>query len=213
MDLMTAANASDIARKNPENVPTIQEKIELLWSHDPSGEPEAQCTLDVDNEPQEGMHGDSILAYLADARSLVEDSTSFRLLLEKAKTALKLTSSSGIMMENVRLETYNALKVPTSKPSFSPVNIECYISWDPAQFLQDQFEIPTDASLCNVITITGSNEEFQAVTCLDYVRQVWPITGEELLLALQDYVHNRLLGTSRSIPPTSGEILFEPFYC
>jgi hypothetical protein len=44
MDLLTAANASDAIRMN-QDLPTINEKIELLWTSDPSGEPEAQAAL------------------------------------------------------------------------------------------------------------------------------------------------------------------------
>lgn len=211
MDLLTATNASDAIRTN-QDLPTVNEKIRLLWTSDPSGEPEAQDALDIDDELGAEMHENSIIPHLADARSLIEDSKAFRLLLEKAKAALNLTSLSGTVMEKVRSETYNALVV-TGKQHSSRAKIEYYIAWDPAQFLLDQFEIPTEANLCNVITITGSGEEVQAATCLDYVRQVWPIAGEDLLLAVRDYVHNKLLSPSRSIPPLSGKILSELFYC
>ncbi len=185
MDFVTAAYASDVSRTNLEDLPTVNQKIELLWTSNPSGEPEAQDTLDVDNELREETHDDSIIPHLADASSLLEDNYAFRLLLAKAKAALKLTSSAGTVMEKVRSETYSALGVTNTRHS-TQAKIACYIAWDPLKFLLDQFEIPTEANLRNMITITGSEDEVQAATCLDYGRQVWPIAGEDLLLAVRD---------------------------
>ena len=106
------------------------------------------------------------------------------------------------------METFKALGMIPEKEPRSRSNIACCsfdITWDPAQFLVDQFEVPTEASLCNVITVTGSREGLQAATCLEYVQQTWPVTGEETLFGLQDYVRNKLLRPSSSIPPLSGE--------
>src|SRR5271156_5485238 len=119
MDLLTAANEEDPARMNQEDVPSTREKIELLWSSDPSGEPIAQAALDTEDDSSDEVQEDADIPYLADARSLIEDSKSFRLLLEKAKAALELTSSSRTVMEKVRLETFNALGTIPEKPPFS----------------------------------------------------------------------------------------------
>ncbi|KIV91960.1 hypothetical protein PV10_06446 [Exophiala mesophila] len=194
MDLAIA----ETTRSNQDDKPTIPEKIKLPSNYDPSGESESDCALDVDNNVDSYVE-----THPDEARRHVEESTSFRLMVEKAKAVFKLTSSSRTTMKDVRLQVDKALRAPTGRLSSSRINIECHISWDPAQFLIDQFDNPTEASLCDVMTITSSNEEFQAATCLEYVRQVWPITGEELLLSLQDYVHNQLLQMPRSIPPLS----------
>lgn len=62
------------------------------------------------------------------------------------------------------------------------------IQWDILGFMEDQFrdnDFPNTA-LGPVVTISGSAQHAQAMTCSDYVRQNWPTHGSEILNTLQD---------------------------
>lgn len=135
----------------------------------------------------------------------METSPSLHQLVEKLKARMKMTSLSGTLIEKVRGITSKVAQTNFGAQLSSRTTFTCSLNWDPVQFLLEQFEIPTQASLCNIITITRSWYGSQAATCLDYVRQIWPVTGEELLCAIQEYVHNMLLTPWRHIPPLCGE--------
>lgn len=110
-------------------------------------------------------------------------------------------------MDTVQARIYGALRSQATDTSTATVKIECRIAWNPAQFLRDQYEIPTEANLCDVITITGIDGYFQAAKCSDYVQQTWHDTGEELLRAIQEYVRCQLLSTSGSITPLASKFV------
>lgn len=66
------------------------------------------------------------------------------------------------------------------------------IQWDILGFMEDQYrdhDFP-NASLGQVITISGSAQYAQAATCSEYIRQNWPAHGSEILDALQDALDN-----------------------
>ncbi|KAK3951116.1 hypothetical protein QBC32DRAFT_170328 [Pseudoneurospora amorphoporcata] len=57
--------------------------------------------------------------------------------------------------------------------------------WDLAGFLTHEYG-DKDQTLGEVITITGTPDSAQAVTCSTYLHQVWPCVGPEILCAIQD---------------------------
>ncbi|KAK1777680.1 hypothetical protein QBC45DRAFT_183422 [Copromyces sp. CBS 386.78] len=57
--------------------------------------------------------------------------------------------------------------------------------WDLAGFLTHEYG-DKDQTLGEVITITGTPDNAQAVTCSTYLHQVWPCVGPEILCAIQD---------------------------
>lgn len=64
--------------------------------------------------------------------------------------------------------------------------IQLRLDWDPRQFLREQYgHLPAKASLVDVIVLSGSNGDACADTCGAYVRRVWPMSGQDLLMTLQ----------------------------
>lgn len=63
------------------------------------------------------------------------------------------------------------------------------LDWDLTSFFRDQnySDRPADA-LCKVVTLTGSDTHVQAQSCREYLEQVWPQTGPELVAILSDVV-------------------------
>jgi hypothetical protein len=52
-------------------------------------------------------------------------------------------------------------------------------------FLQAKYPNEHEAQLESLITVVGSGDNVQAITCAQYMDQVWPVAGMETLLALQ----------------------------
>jgi DNA-directed RNA polymerase subunit RPC12/RpoP len=60
------------------------------------------------------------------------------------------------------------------------------IDWDPRGFLDEQnYDTTISTALERAITITGTYENAQALTCMEYMAKVWPETGQDTILALQ----------------------------
>lgn len=95
------------------------------------------------------------------------------------------------------------------------VNLEKYIAnnpfmarfsfeWDLTGFLSREYG-NKNQTLGEVITITGTSNHTQAVTCSAYVSQVWPCVGPEILWAIQDAFRRRVDG--QGDPETCGKYL------
>lgn len=66
------------------------------------------------------------------------------------------------------------------------------IQWDPIAFLKDQEykEDPAEA-LPIVITLTGSADNAQALTCSQYLQQKWPSYGLQVLELIQSVLRSQ----------------------
>ncbi|KAL4892345.1 hypothetical protein BDV59DRAFT_193855 [Aspergillus ambiguus] len=63
------------------------------------------------------------------------------------------------------------------------------ISWDPLKFLMDEeYTGRLEEKIAKVITLTGSATSAQAMTCGQYIQQVWPSTGSSILWLLKKLV-------------------------
>jgi hypothetical protein len=60
------------------------------------------------------------------------------------------------------------------------------VSWHPRSFLRSQFAYNNQRKLGNIITLTGNNGIYQACTCSEYIRMMWPMTGDGLLQVLEE---------------------------
>ena len=63
------------------------------------------------------------------------------------------------------------------------------VAWDLPGFINHEYVQGVGLQLGSIITITGSSIDAQALTCAEYMRQVWPTTGAETLKALQESVY------------------------
>jgi hypothetical protein len=60
------------------------------------------------------------------------------------------------------------------------------ISWKPLKFLREQsYQKGRKQAIGEIITVTGSAIDAQAMTCAQYMNQTWPLSGVETLGALQ----------------------------
>jgi hypothetical protein len=57
-----------------------------------------------------------------------------------------------------------------------------HIGWDILRFFETQkYPRPWEEVLEHVITVTGSDWDAQALTCVQYIQQIWPDTGDALI--------------------------------
>lgn len=67
------------------------------------------------------------------------------------------------------------------------------LDWDLVSFLEDQEYSKDNAeALPLVITLTGSREAAQALTCSQYLHQTWPSSAGKMLQLLQDLLRTTL---------------------
>lgn len=63
------------------------------------------------------------------------------------------------------------------------------VGWNPMDFLQDQeYEESPEQALERAITITGTGRNAQALTTAQYLRQTWPMVGEDVLEVVKHVV-------------------------
>lgn len=67
------------------------------------------------------------------------------------------------------------------------------LDWDLPHFMKTQFDEDGQAAIGSVINLSGLALCAQATTCSEYIRDVWPLHGIQVLkvfeLALQDTGH------------------------
>lgn len=66
----------------------------------------------------------------------------------------------------------------------SPIfSVAVRVNWDLQNFLAEEFDPEDDIS--SVLTITGGTSRAQALPCGEYMRQTWPQSGSNTLLAIK----------------------------
>ncbi|KAK6828387.1 hypothetical protein PG987_011728 [Apiospora arundinis] len=113
----------------------------------------------------------------------------YKWLLAQLRRETLLSRPTPDPMEAIRETVLKWLPSETriSRDTSSPTATAQYIAhWDILHFLQEQdYGIPHHDALAGVITLTGSCVDAQASTCLDYMSQTWPMTGQPTVQLLQ----------------------------
>lgn len=171
---------------------TLEEKMEkLMWSapnpnhagDESLNHPDAEEEDDRDRE-------DYAITHFADAWTFLTESHAYKWLLGKVSVIL-LTDSKDSLSEQIGKDIIRGLNSKTGHRKYNDVcEAQFYIlDWPLSNFLKEQYPSEEHLQLDSVITITGSEIDAQALTCAEYMRQVWPTTGLETLRALQRAVN------------------------
>jgi hypothetical protein len=60
------------------------------------------------------------------------------------------------------------------------------MDWDLPNFLRGQgYDTILEIAVEHAITVTGSSSNAQALSCMDYMCQTWPLSGREVVRVLQ----------------------------
>lgn len=112
--------------------------------------------------------------------------------LRKATTLSQMT----VYPESFRAKIENRLPSGyrvSPRRSTEPSQISFYLDWTPLEFLDEQqYTERLDVAIERVITITGSPQEAQAMTCVEYLNQTWPLVGVKLLSMVKELITTRI---------------------
>ncbi|KAL2201754.1 hypothetical protein CC79DRAFT_1402082 [Sarocladium strictum] len=108
-------------------------------------------------------------------------------------------SSSNNIRQTIR-KTLRTPSLPNAQSSAQPIKVSrklnpqvytatFHLDWNPIQFTQQELsQTNPGATFAQVITISGTDNILQALSCEEYVAQVWPQSGPSLLQLLQDLI-------------------------
>jgi hypothetical protein len=136
----------------------------------------------------------------ADYHSLVSKSSAYEWLLGRLRVELKLIPTGPNTMESIRTTILASLlpvwRISDKRPP-QPAKASFEMDWDPIGFIAEQdYLLAPEEVIETALTLTGTLEDAQATTCVEYLRQTWPRTGEHTLqlvkLTLQSGIYNEV---------------------
>jgi hypothetical protein len=137
-----------------------------------------------DIEEAEGLYA---ITRFPEAWKFLTDSHSYQWLLSRIGTEVLLTKIAGTPADTIKKRILNGLASASVRSKYGQTahKARFELSWDLGGFLQAKYPDEHEAQLESLITVVGSGDDVQAMTCAQYMDQVWPMTGMETLLALQ----------------------------
>jgi hypothetical protein len=139
-------------------------------------------------QDEEEQEDDYAITHFPDAWAFLTGSRAYEWLLARMKTEMLLTKTDGTQAENIKRDILKGLASVSKKVNYGQVVNEARfdISWDLPGFLKIKYPDKHEVQLGSLITIVGIGYNVQALTCAQYINQVWPVTGVETLSALQE---------------------------
>lgn len=137
-----------------------------------------------DDNPEEGMIFDFIL-----------QTPAYKWLVTTLKRETTLMRANPDLMEQIGAQIREVLlsygEEVSRKTSSQEYKATFELLWSPLQYLKDQksHDDPEEV-LGGAITFTGTVDDAQALTALEYLRQVWPDSGMHLLQLITDVACN-----------------------
>jgi hypothetical protein len=117
-----------------------------------------------------------------DVVSLLRDSNAYIYLIRSARAPPFPISQEGTYLEGIEDSLYKGFE----RGYFQSSEIHFEVAWDLIGFLnQQQYDTNTESIFERIITITGTRSSAQALTCIEYLTMVWPITGVKLANTIQ----------------------------
>ncbi|CAG9982607.1 unnamed protein product [Clonostachys byssicola] len=162
-----------------------------------SWDPMPRCD-DSDSESQASTHTDTCHdmtkgdndVWLRSYRDFIRSSEVFQWLLGRLYVESSLVKTEPRAMEAIRTKIISSLS-PSRRISRN-VSSECFnasfcVGWDLFGFFQGQeYELDAAEVISGIITLTGSENDAQALTCSQYLSQTWPTTGCLTLRVIKD---------------------------
>ncbi|GLA98647.1 hypothetical protein AtubIFM57143_006942 [Aspergillus tubingensis] len=171
--------------------------------------------LDVDDDiPIED--GDENLPEHTEFWSLITSSPVYEWLLGSLRRKLHLQPAEPNVQDAIRdriLETLPSSRRVSRYDQPTIYQVEFLLNWDPASFIAEQeYDTSKEGFLGKIITITGSGQDAQAMTCLQYLQQTWHSYGADILqlveatlLSERDYKHSCTLPDNTQLAAWTNE--------
>lgn len=191
-----ASLKSRVADATGDQQATIGEKI-ARWRFEP---PDPMTTYpeypkdiekDLEADVDDNFDVEKELPDLAEAVVFLFQSDAFEQLQTRMRTESLLSDRDGQAIQSIRTTILGALDTPDSRSQGLKLRTAKFsVSWNPVEFLRQQYPEVERPAIKDIITLTGAATDAQAVTCELYIRQLWPLSGEDALLVLQMAVDN-----------------------
>jgi hypothetical protein len=108
-----------------------------------------------------------------------------------APAAVDVMKSIGEEIISFLLSTNLPNKISRKKPPV-PYKVRFEIPWDPVAFAEEQEYGEEPERVVEIaLTLTGSARNVQALSCVEYMRQTWPIVGDCIIQLVKNVVRNR----------------------
>lgn len=189
--------SSDSPVSSPREVDSMSFKDKVdRWNLDNEEDLKSPTTsqdVDIDegnslDELDEAEQLPGVLGY----RKLIEESWAYRWLLSQLRCKTALSTTSPNIKQAIRDSILRALPKPPemSRTGHTELIKSTYeVHWDILVFLErQQYKEELAYAVENAITLTGDVENTQAETCIGYLEQTWPLTGEYLIQVLKRVV-------------------------
>lgn len=147
-----------------------------------------------DSDDAEGTEQNQIPGLTA-YRDFISGSQTYRWLLARLKSEALLDSDEINVREAIRetiVQSLPASKV-SRRESSTIHRLFFVVEWDPVTFFEKQhYEGPQEETFEDAIaveraiTLTGSARDAQALTCVQYLSQTWPLAGEYTMQVVKD---------------------------
>ncbi|KAG9230363.1 hypothetical protein BJ875DRAFT_158352 [Amylocarpus encephaloides] len=151
------------------------------------GRRDDRVALDQGEILDEDEDEDYAVTHFPEAWQFLTSSHAYVWLLARLKTEMLLTKSDGTPADTIRRDIMKGLASRLRKHGYGQTMSKArfQLSWSLPRFLMQQYPEERVPRLDSLITIIASGEDVQALTCAQYMSQVWPITGPETLVAVQ----------------------------
>jgi hypothetical protein len=140
---------------------------------------------------EEFENDDYAIIHFPEAWAFLKKSHAYKWLLGIIKSRLVLTETRGTLMEQIGDEILRGLTLANrgrgNENGICRATFE--VAWDLTEFINREFPHQDSLQIGSIITLTGSSVDAQALTCAEYMAQVWPTTGWETLKALQEAIN------------------------
>ena len=166
---------------------SLAEKMHLLWN---SGKPDlekddAHVNLHQIDAVDDDDAGDGYaITHYPEAWQFLTGSHAYYWLLARVRTEMLLTKRDRAS-EAIKREIMRGLASRPKGYAKAVTKAKFYVYWSLRTFLKEKYPDEQSVRLGSLITMIASGDDVQALTCAQYMGQVWPVTGPETLSAVQ----------------------------
>jgi hypothetical protein len=151
--------------------------------------------LRSDNQDDIPEHEDINTTELPAYRDFIYKEPAYEWLLACLHRATLLTPSEPNYMDAIRAGVVSSLprshKLSRRQPS-TTYKVLFRIDWDPRAFIKEQGYKEEPAEVIEkVITLTGSHKDAQALVCMKYLEQMWPLAAKYIIRLVKDVIHSK----------------------
>ncbi|KAL9087250.1 MAG: hypothetical protein Q9165_006744 [Trypethelium subeluteriae] len=125
---------------------------------------------------------------------LLSDPIVYQWLLKNLRKEIRMVPADPDLVGNLRDRILNFISAPSTSNNGSTLSaslevLEFCLDWDPFTFIREQnYPGPPHKAIGTAITLTGSADDAQALTCEQYMQQMWPSSGQYVLSLVKDII-------------------------